>query len=239
MVRDPPRKSEQATHWAVCSRARWAQRRRPRESTACTEWRCRNARRHHCLWLPSPQRKRSRVLVAPSSVTMDEEGGGVTLLTKASRLLSSQYLNRSGSGKNEEETELRILSLASDWSECASVAYGRWIHLGLWKHGDNRTHTISTRRHHDVLSRGNVRAGWIVKEGTRGLRYLFSSSSLDYYWSRFFSFAHTSQTTFVMPLEIVLVQASIVFELHDDLFFTVVLLLFCAGKTLCTTISCR
>lgn len=163
----------------------------------------------------------------------------MTLLTEASRLLLFQYLHRNRPGKNEEETEVRIPSLASDWSECASVAHSRCIHLGLWKHGDNRTHVTSMRHRHDVLSRENVGKGGVCKEGTRGLRYLFSSSSLDYYWSRSFSFAHTSPTTFVMPLEIVPVQQSIVSELHDGFFFTVILLLIHAVEMLCATISCR
>jgi hypothetical protein len=66
VVRDPPRKSEQACRAAVrCSRRQRAQRRRPSKcGTACTERRQRNDRRErHRIRLPGTQRqRRQRVL---------------------------------------------------------------------------------------------------------------------------------------------------------------------------------
>jgi hypothetical protein len=196
VVRDPPRKSEQATHWAVCSRVRRAQRRRLREPTACTERRFRNGRRLHCLWLSSPQRKRSRVLVAPSSgdpKAMEGRGrrgrrGGGYDQRRASRKLDDHQKTRNLRGdspKNDEGMELSIFSLGSDCSKCASVAHNRSICFGFMI-SRNRMPTISTRSRLEVLSWYFVWMRWTGR-GTRGrLGYLLSSYTLVYYWSRFY-----------------------------------------------------
>ena len=185
MVRDPPRKSEQATHWAVCSRVRRAQRRRVREPTACTERRFRNGRRLNCLWLSRPQWKRNRVLVAPSSGDRSTKDGsrGIHRPGKTwEKLLDHQKMSNlrtSYLSRIHEEMGLKTCLLKSDCSDCQSIC------CGVIMRG-NGILVVSTRCHLEVLSQDSVRIGWTEK-GTRGLfGYLLSSYTLDYYWSRFY-----------------------------------------------------
>lgn len=76
MVRDPPRKSEQACRAVRCSRGQRAQRRRRSKFGACIERRQRNGRRRrHSLWIHGPQRKRLRRVLenaVPSSGGREE-----------------------------------------------------------------------------------------------------------------------------------------------------------------------
>jgi hypothetical protein len=61
VVRDPPRKSEQASRAVRCSWDRRAQPRRPSKCGPCIERRQRNGRgQRHRLWIPSTQRERFR-----------------------------------------------------------------------------------------------------------------------------------------------------------------------------------
>lgn len=182
MVRDPPRKSEQATHWAVCSRARRAQRRRLRESTACTECRIRNGRRHHGLWISSPQRKRSRVLGELGSDGPTQRGNdhqtGASIGQRDDR-------DWSGLPKYDEETERRNFWLGSDCWKCASMAHSRGIYLGVMRRR-NRIHVFLTRCRLEVLFCDHVRMLRVGRSTHERRGYLYSSYLLDYYWSRFF-----------------------------------------------------
>ncbi len=69
MVRDPPRKSAEASRRAVqCSWGQRAQRRRRRKPATCSEWRLRNGRRRqHCFRIHGPQRERIRRLLNAES----------------------------------------------------------------------------------------------------------------------------------------------------------------------------
>lgn len=191
MVRDPPRKSEQATHWAVrFIRVRRA--RRPRESTACTERRLRNGRRRHRLWIHGPQRKWERVLV-------DSGSGGQHGTRRVERRLHRAVVqhidHRKGmrSRMNEEEMGLLIPLLWSDCHKCATVAQSRRIIFGVTRRGMDVHKSIAGSNPRILLRNGLRLTG--VGQHTHGQpQYLFDScSSLDC-WSRsFFLLTRASQ----------------------------------------------
>lgn len=116
MVRDPPRKSEQATCRAIQCRAKRGQLSRCREPATCTEWRLRNGRRwQHRFRIHGPQRERIRRLLNAKS-----SSGGQLRRSRSSRDLmsASQQVTfkntRQASLMTAEEKELRNWSLDSD-----------------------------------------------------------------------------------------------------------------------------
>ena len=127
MVRDPPRKSEQTTHWAVrFRRARWA-RCRSRESATCTERRLRNDRRRHGLWLHGPQRERKRVLGVSGSGDQRGTRRGGRRLREAEAVVYQPDRRKGNSPEGGVVVESRIPSLWPDCNKCATVAHSRWI----------------------------------------------------------------------------------------------------------------
>lgn len=191
VVRDPPRKSEQATHWAVrFIRVRRA--RRPRGSTACTEWRLRNGRRRHRLWIHGPQRKRERVLVDSGS---DGQHGTRRIeqrLLRASVLHLDHWKGRR-SRMNEEETGILIPLLWSDCHKRATVAYSRRIMFKVMRRGTD-VHKSIAGSHPRILLRKGLRLAGVGQDTHGQPRYLFDSCSSLGYWSRsFFLLTRASQ----------------------------------------------
>jgi hypothetical protein len=191
VVRDPPRKSEQATRWAVqCNRDRRAQRRRPREPTTCTERRLRNGRRWYRLRIHGPQRERQRRVL----------GGRVESRSRGrkrqSRSASEWRINHCKG--REWRHELERSEGSEDCMKGLSVATIRRTTFGV-RRSKIWAHDYSAGPSEDLDCEG-VRIGW-VGQGTCGQRYLLLSSNLDY-CIRLFSFGSHELTTFVMPIPI-------------------------------------
>jgi hypothetical protein len=171
VVRDPPRKSEQATHWAVRLRRARRARCRSRESTACTEWRLRNDRRRHRFRIHGPQRERQRLLGVSGS------GGQYRARRVGGRSQEAfllEYCHRKGrrSQKKGGGTRLRTPSLWLDCNKRATVAHSRWIVFEVTRRG------MEAHKYSD----GSRLAG--VGQNTHGQpRYLFA---LPDCWSRYF-----------------------------------------------------
>ena len=181
MVRDPPRKSEQATHWAVrFIRVRRA--RRPRESTACTERRLRDGRRRHRLWIHGPQRERERVLVDSGSGSQYEAKRTRTRLQKAF-VRHNDYRKGRRSRKNEEETGLLIPSLWSDCNKRTTVAHSRRIMFEVMRRGTD-LHKCFVGCHPRILLRNGLRLAGVGEDTYGRPQYLFDSCSLLGCWSR-------------------------------------------------------
>lgn len=180
MVRDPPRKSEQATHWAVCRRARRAQLRRPREPRACTEQRLRDGRRQSsCLWVPNdphPQWERQpRLLAESGSSSRIEEREGCGYLGRS-------YVRQSDYWKGG----IKEMELGTPWqgSECMkerSAAYTQKVVCKVMWWG-TEVHIYLAESHSKILLRDRLRNG--VTEGvaqyTCAHRHLWTASLLDY-----------------------------------------------------------
>jgi hypothetical protein len=199
VVRDPPRKSEQATHWAVrFLRARRA-RCRPRESTTCTERRLRNGRRRHRLWIPGPQRERERVLAESGSGGQHESKREGRRLQRACVWRDNHRKGKS-SHRNEEETGSRTPSLWSDCNSRATVASSRWIVFWVIRRG-SKVHRYLNGSNPEILQRNGLRLAEVGQDTYGQPRYLFASCSVPDCWSRsFFLLTRASQHS-LYPLD--------------------------------------
>lgn len=194
MVRDPPRKSEQATYRAVCSRGRRAQRRR-REPATCTEWRLRNGRRWPLrLRVHGPQRKRRRRILEPVPTSR----GSPSRSSRLSRYLRETFLDqrdcrasvRSLELVKELETKARLT--CSNCTKGESITIKWQVMYGLqgckiWTNIDF------------VVSFGMLRWDNRAIMDTPGQQY----SSILFWWmvGLDWVFAHASLTTLTVLLE--------------------------------------
>lgn len=182
MVRDPPRKSEQACRAVRCSRGQRGQPRRPSKcGTACIERRQRNGRRQrHCLRIHSTQRKwQRRVLGNAEPCPGDRERCQVRGIDRRRRRLPDfRHGKRShtSNGGRTEELQLRETWCNFGIDEVGSDCNPMWKRsqsLGnfeLYMYGNMKRQILTTN------------GEWLIREekecnGWFGwIRYLFNSS---------------------------------------------------------------
>ena len=177
MVRDPPRKSEQATHWAVCRRARRAQLRRPREPRACTEHRLGNGRRQSsCLWVSNHSyaqwKRQSRLLAESSAGSQKEER------EEYGHLRRSFVRQRDYRKGGIQEMELEVAWLGSECMTWNRVNHTRRVTCRvLW--WDTELHIYFVGSHSTILFWDGLGTEGVAQY-TCARRYLWTSSLLDY-----------------------------------------------------------
>lgn len=188
MVRDPPRKSEQACRAVRCSRCQRAQPRRPNKSgTACIERRQRNGRRQrHRLRIHSAQRQRQRRILGHAEPGPAQDR--LARLRSRSNRCVCENARLMGHGKTNERR----------------VQVERWDQ-GIEKIGRECMEEPSqSRKDFDSYLYGNISRKSGVNDGAwfgRGrlacnglnfwIRYLFDSSKLDYWHRSLFAHAWT------------------------------------------------
>ena len=192
MVRDPPRKSAEATYRAICSRGQRAQRRR-REPTACTERRFRNGRRwRYSVWIFGSQRQRLRRLLAESS------SGGQTGSSKSLMDLQTLEVQHNHRKVNRIQKSRGVTGVKS-WFQCSDCKKGGSI-ASHWRiiYGWYSRCKICMNFYLAVSSTRNLRLVNTTGMGSSGLRHLFIL--LGWITGLDGGFAHASYITLIVPL---------------------------------------